>query len=159
MTREHETTWRWQVPEQFNIGVACTDAHLGTPVAAQTAMIVEDDRAGTSSATFAELADASSRFAQLLRDLGVGGAFLFGRRLQRREIGLVSGRNGNGGREFLGVHGASSGKVRRILRTPRNGCQGDGNRSRSTVSTSFSRSGLQIWALAPRASPFRRVSS
>ena len=63
--------WRWSVPEYFNIGVACTDAHLGTPIAARTAMIVEDDRAGTSSATFAELADASSRFAQLLRDLGV----------------------------------------------------------------------------------------
>ena len=63
--------WRWSVPEHFNIGVACTDAHLCTPVAAQTAMIVEDDRLGTSRATFAELADASSRFAQLLRNLGV----------------------------------------------------------------------------------------
>jgi len=35
-------------------------------------MIVEDDTVGTSSATFAELADASSRFAQLLRRLDVG---------------------------------------------------------------------------------------
>ena len=49
--------WRWSVPEHFNIGVACTDAHLCTSVAAQTAMIVEDDRLGTSRATFAELAD------------------------------------------------------------------------------------------------------
>ena len=72
MNRNSPDDWRWSVPECFNIGVACTDAHLGTPVAAQTAMIVEDDRAGTSSASFAELADASSRFAQLLRNLGVG---------------------------------------------------------------------------------------
>jgi acyl-coenzyme A synthetase/AMP-(fatty) acid ligase len=64
--------WQWDVPEHFNIGVACTDAHLGTPVAAETAMIVEDDTVGTSRATFAELADASSRFAQLLRRLDVG---------------------------------------------------------------------------------------
>jgi acyl-coenzyme A synthetase/AMP-(fatty) acid ligase len=71
MNPNTQDAWRWSVPEHFNIGVACTDAHLGTPVAAQTAMIVEDDRSGTSSATFAELADASSRFAQLLRDLGV----------------------------------------------------------------------------------------
>ena len=64
--------WRWSVPERFNIGVACTDAHLGTEAAHRIAMVVEDDAEGASSATFAELADASSRFAQLLRDLGVG---------------------------------------------------------------------------------------
>src|SRR5258705_7144383 len=34
-------------------------------------MIVADDALGTSSATYRELADRTSRFAQLLRDLGV----------------------------------------------------------------------------------------
>ena len=34
-------------------------------------MIVEDDTLGTSSITYAELADRSNRFAQLLRELGV----------------------------------------------------------------------------------------
>ena len=63
--------WTWTLPEHFNIGVACTDAHLGTPVADQIAMIVEDDRLGTTTATYRELATASSRFAQLLRNLGV----------------------------------------------------------------------------------------
>jgi acyl-coenzyme A synthetase/AMP-(fatty) acid ligase len=63
--------WTWQVPEFFNIGVACTDAHLGTPTADQVAMIVEDDALGTSTATYRELALATSRFAQLLHDLGV----------------------------------------------------------------------------------------
>jgi hypothetical protein len=28
--------WTWRIPERFNIGVACTDAHLGTPVASGT---------------------------------------------------------------------------------------------------------------------------
>jgi len=64
--------WIWQVPENFNIGVACTDAHLNTPAADNIAMIVEDDKLGTSQITFAQLSERTSRFAQLLRDLGVG---------------------------------------------------------------------------------------
>jgi len=64
--------WLWQVPEYLNIGVACSDAHLGTPSASNIAMIVEDDRLGTSQITFAELAERTSRFAQVLRNLGVG---------------------------------------------------------------------------------------
>ncbi len=64
--------WVWHVPEHFNIGVACTDAHLGKPAASNIAMIVEDDKLGTSQITFAQLAERTSRFAQLLRNLGVG---------------------------------------------------------------------------------------
>lgn len=63
--------WNWQIPEQFNIGVACTDAHLNTPAADHLAMIVEDDTLGTSQITFAQLAERTSRFAQLLRNLGI----------------------------------------------------------------------------------------
>ncbi|MBK6744109.1 MAG: acyl-CoA synthetase [Hydrogenophilales bacterium] len=63
--------WTWEVPEYFNIGVACTDAHMDTPVADQVAMIVEDDTLGTSTASYRELAIATSRFAQLLRYLDV----------------------------------------------------------------------------------------
>ena len=63
--------WVWQVPEYFNIGVACTDKHLGTAAESLVAMIVEDDKLGTSQATFGELAARTSRFAQLLRNLGV----------------------------------------------------------------------------------------
>ena len=35
--------WNWDLPELLNIGVACTDAHLGTPAEGRVAMIVEDD--------------------------------------------------------------------------------------------------------------------
>jgi len=63
--------WHWNVPEFLNIGVACTDAHLGTPAEDRVAMIVEDDALGTSSITYRELAERTSRFGQLLRDLGV----------------------------------------------------------------------------------------
>src|SRR2546428_814582 len=64
--------WSWNIPERFNIGVACTDAHLGTPVEERTAVVVDDDRTGARQTTFAELVRQTSRFAQLLRDLGVG---------------------------------------------------------------------------------------
>jgi acyl-coenzyme A synthetase/AMP-(fatty) acid ligase len=64
--------WRWTIPQAFNIGVACLDRHLAGPVAERVAMIVEDDVRGTSQATYAELAERTSRFAQLLRNLGIG---------------------------------------------------------------------------------------
>jgi len=63
--------WRWEIPARLNIGVACTDAHLGTAAADRPAMIVEDDALGTSAITFRELAARTNRFAQLLRNLGI----------------------------------------------------------------------------------------
>ena len=63
--------WQWQIPSHFNIGVACSDRHLGTPQADNIAMIVEDDLLGTATITFAELARKTDQFAQLLRGMGV----------------------------------------------------------------------------------------
>jgi acetyl-CoA synthetase len=63
-------TWSWHVPEFFNIGVACTDAHLGSEVESRVAMVVEDDALGTTSVTYGELAARTSQFAQLLRKHG-----------------------------------------------------------------------------------------
>lgn len=71
MTFEPFPVWSWDLPENFNIGVACTDAHLGTANENKLAMIVEDDVLGVSTATYRQLAQATSRFAQLLRNLGV----------------------------------------------------------------------------------------
>jgi acyl-coenzyme A synthetase/AMP-(fatty) acid ligase len=64
--------WKWEVPEFLNIGVECTDRHLGTPIEDRAAMIVEDDAHGTSSVTYRSLAERTDRFAQLLRNLGIG---------------------------------------------------------------------------------------
>ena len=71
MTFEPFPEWRWELPEFLNIGVACTDAHLGTPAQERVAMVVEDDALGTSSITYRELAERTARFAQLLRTMGV----------------------------------------------------------------------------------------
>lgn len=63
--------WEWDIPKHFNIGVACSDQHLGTPQADNIAMIVEDDILGSSQITFTELARKTDQFAQLLRNLKV----------------------------------------------------------------------------------------
>jgi acyl-coenzyme A synthetase/AMP-(fatty) acid ligase len=63
--------WVWNVPENFNIGVACSDKHLGTPQEQHIAMIVEDDTLGTATITFGKLARKTSQFAQVLRGLDV----------------------------------------------------------------------------------------
>ncbi len=71
MAFEKFPDWQWQIPSHFNIGVACSDKHLGTPQADNIAMIVEDDVLGTSQITFTELAHKTDQFAQLLRNLKV----------------------------------------------------------------------------------------
>jgi acyl-coenzyme A synthetase/AMP-(fatty) acid ligase len=73
MSNQNEA-WHWDLPAQFNIGTACTDQHANGALADQPAMVVEDADQGTSQATYAELAAASSKFAQLLRnrDIDVG---------------------------------------------------------------------------------------
>src|SRR5438128_1204573 len=48
--------WTWDVPEQFNIGVACTDAHLGTPVASRAhVLLVGTSGAGPSRVRLVDL--------------------------------------------------------------------------------------------------------
>ena len=73
MTQKFENfpDWQWQIPAHFNIGVACSDKHLGSPQANNIAMIVEDDIRGTAQITFAELARKTDQFAQVLRDANV----------------------------------------------------------------------------------------
>jgi acyl-coenzyme A synthetase/AMP-(fatty) acid ligase len=63
--------WNWDIPEYFNIGVACSDRHLGTLTEHTVAMILEDDAIGTQSISYGELSEQTNRFAQCLCDLGV----------------------------------------------------------------------------------------
>jgi len=64
--------WVWDIPPRFNIGVACTDAHLGTAVADREAVVVDDDRCGVSALSYRELAEQTTRFATALHLLGCG---------------------------------------------------------------------------------------
>lgn len=64
--------WTWKIPEYFNIGTACSDAHLGTDRADRPAVVVDDDTRGVRQLSFAELADRTGRFARALHDRGIG---------------------------------------------------------------------------------------
>ena len=69
MAFESYPNWEWNISEHFNIGAACSDKSAETADA--IAMIVEDDKFGTSQISFAELSAQTNRFAQLLLNLGV----------------------------------------------------------------------------------------
>ncbi len=59
-------SFRWAIPESFNIGVACSDAHPAGDVA-----LVEITPSGLREWTFGELSEQSNRFANALVGLGV----------------------------------------------------------------------------------------
>ena len=62
-------SFRWQIPEHFNIGVACCDRHAdGT---GRPALIYEDEATGLITLSFDDLKRASNRIANLLRGHGV----------------------------------------------------------------------------------------
>jgi acyl-coenzyme A synthetase/AMP-(fatty) acid ligase len=63
--------WVWDLPARFNIGAACTDAHLGSATAGRAAVVVDDAASGVQTLTFAELARTTGRMAALLEDLGI----------------------------------------------------------------------------------------
>ncbi len=63
--------WHWDIPEYLNIGVACTEPLVSAGKGDAIAMIVEDDDLGTSQYSYQQLADASSRFAQILLELNI----------------------------------------------------------------------------------------
>jgi acetyl-CoA synthetase len=62
-------TFRWNIPEYFNIGVAACDRH--TDRFEQTALLLENAAGGEKRYTFGELKQLSDRFANALRDIGV----------------------------------------------------------------------------------------
>lgn len=64
-------TWKWNIPEFFNIGQACTASHKNKENEEKIAMIVEDDELGNSEITYQELNRRSNQFGQLLVNLGI----------------------------------------------------------------------------------------
>lgn len=61
--------FRWQVPERFNIGVACCDRHADG--SGKPALIYEGER-GVATLSFDELSRASNRLANMLGAHGIG---------------------------------------------------------------------------------------
>ena len=67
MTRKKD--WEWDIPENFNIGEACSDRQVELDNGEHIAMIVEDDRVGTSSINYKNLAKKTNQFAEVIKNL------------------------------------------------------------------------------------------
>jgi acetyl-CoA synthetase len=59
--------FRWEIPERFNIGIACADAQP----ASEPALVAVAEGANPRSYTFGDIAALSNRLANALRGLGV----------------------------------------------------------------------------------------
>src|SRR5437868_3556854 len=61
--------FRWEIPARFNIATACCDRHADG--SGRLALIYVDEAGGTTRTSFDEIADASRRFANVLKADGV----------------------------------------------------------------------------------------
>ena len=61
---------RWKIANDYNVAIDCLDRH--TRLRDKVALIYEDDEGHSAHYTFAQIIDASNRFANALRALGIG---------------------------------------------------------------------------------------
>jgi acetyl-CoA synthetase len=61
---------KWNVPADYNVVVDCLDRH--TELRDKVALVYEDDEGHSARYTFAQMIEASNRFANALRGIGVG---------------------------------------------------------------------------------------
>src|SRR5262245_2944725 len=61
--------FRWDIPARFNIATACCDRHADG--SGRLALVYVDEDGGTTRTSFDEVADASRRFANVLKADGV----------------------------------------------------------------------------------------
>ncbi len=61
---------RWNIPADYNLAVDCLDRHV--ELRDKVALLYADDDGHTARYTFAQMIEASKRFANALRGLGIG---------------------------------------------------------------------------------------
>src|ERR1044072_1873285 len=61
--------FRWNIPARFNIATACCDRHADG--SGRLALVYVDEDGGVTKSTFDEVADASRRFANVLKADGL----------------------------------------------------------------------------------------
>lgn len=61
---------RWKIPNDYNVAIDCLDRHAG--LRDKVALVYDDDEGHSARYTFAQIVDASNRFANALRALGIG---------------------------------------------------------------------------------------
>jgi acetyl-CoA synthetase len=61
---------KWNIPADYNVAIDCLDRH--TKLRDKIALFYEDDEGHSARCTFAQMIEASNRFANALRGLGIG---------------------------------------------------------------------------------------
>src|SRR5689334_1766708 len=61
---------RWNIPADYNVAIDCLDRHV--ELRDKTALLYADDEGHTARYTFGQMIEASNRFANALRGLGIG---------------------------------------------------------------------------------------
>jgi acetyl-CoA synthetase len=61
---------QWKIPADYNVAIDCLDRHV--ELRDKVALLYEDDEGHTARYTFAQMIEASNRFANALRGLGIG---------------------------------------------------------------------------------------
>jgi len=61
---------KWNIPADYNVAIDCLDRHTG--LRDKVALLYEDDEGRVERYTFAQMIEASNRFANALRGLGIG---------------------------------------------------------------------------------------
>lgn len=67
--REYKN-WKWNIPEDYNIGYDCVDKHTETNKKNKVALYWEDASGNTKKFTFNDMKILSNKFGNILRDLG-----------------------------------------------------------------------------------------
>jgi len=67
--KEYEN-WKWNIPEDYNIGYDCVDKHTLTDKKNKVALYWEDDEGYSEKYTFLDMKNHSDKFGNVLRNLG-----------------------------------------------------------------------------------------
>ncbi|MGH7805822.1 MAG: AMP-binding protein, partial [Candidatus Binatia bacterium] len=62
----------WRIAPDYNVTLDCLDRWAGTPLADKVCLFYEDDEGNRATYTWRQMTDASKKFANALRELGIG---------------------------------------------------------------------------------------
>ena len=67
---KEESSWRWDIPEKYNIGYDCVDKHADGKNKDKIALLWENEKGDTEKYTFGEMKNLTNKFGNVLKKLG-----------------------------------------------------------------------------------------
>jgi len=68
--KEVYNSWKWNIPEKYNIGYDCVDKHTETDRKNKIALYWEDSEGNTDKFTYNDMKNLTNKFGNVLRNLG-----------------------------------------------------------------------------------------